>query len=516
MRLRPALLLTGALLLLSSLYLPWEEGSCNVGGVNFAQCETVDAWSSSAGDAEALFALLLAVVAATALARPSAARDRLLDLGGLFAGYFGLAIGAETHAFGHFEASVVHVHYTTGSYLGVAGTIVVLVTAGATRRWELGRIAGARLATLLLAVGLLVALLLPWALLFFGTRVTLLGGVTPAGVVTAVIALCLVVGQGNRLGVAAAAALFTGAAFGTMTFYEQRAYGAWTGLGLALALVALALPGAGISKPARPPAFALAAGAAATLLIVSLFLPWQRECIPAGVSFGPSGGRCFSVDGWTSTAGSAAAVLALALAFFLLVPRRHGAPVVELAAGVGLLIATLGFQLVESPLGGGRFDFGYGSGLGFAAAALLVLLVLVRVRPPRFDRNDVARLLPIAACAGYAVIVVLPWWAVLSHHAQTVLRFTPLSWLTVVGVLVDIRLIGLWARRVTDVRLVLLPLALLALAALELIRFREAGIEWGGGIVLGICLLLAFLGRVEQDGGLRNLHVPEILRVDRL
>jgi hypothetical protein len=111
------------------------------------------------------------------------------------------------------------------------------------------------------------------------------------------------------------------------------------------------------------------------------------------------------------------------------------------------------------------------------------------------------RLVPIAACLGYLAILVVPWW--------------------VAGVLLGIHLLGSWLRRAADAsaspdRLVLLPLALLALAALDLIRLRSAGITWGGGIVVSLCLVLALLGHVEAQSGLENMQIPEILRVDRL
>jgi hypothetical protein len=153
-----------------------------------------------------------------------------------------------------------------------------------------------------------------------------------------------------------------------------------------------------------------------------------------------------------------------------------------------------------------------------------VVLALVRLRPPRFERNRLlVRLAPITACLAYLVIVVLPWWDVLPRRleSQSLVRFSLLSWLTVAGALLAIHLLGSWGRRIAGPsesadRLVLLPLALLALAALDLVRLRDAGINWGGGIVVGLCLLLALLGRIEQREGLENFRVPEVLRVDRL
>lgn len=40
-------------------------------------------------------------------------------------------------------------------------------------------------------------------------------------------------------------------------------------------------------------------------------------------------------------------------------------------------------------------------------------------------------------------------------------------------------------------------------------------ISAGGGIVVGLCLLLA-LGRIERREGLENFRVPGLLRVDPL
>ena len=215
-----------------------------------------------------------------------------------------------------------------------------------------------------------------------------------------------------------------------------------------------------------------------------------------------------SGTGSTTDAGTTAAMLAIALVLVALAARR--APVVELAAGLGIMVATLGFQVAEFTASGARLRFGYGLVIDCVAAAVLVALALPHVRLPKLD----ARLVPIAACLAYLVIVVVPWWDVLSRRAEVDLRFAPLSWLTIAGVLVAIRLLGLWARPTDDHRLGALPLALLALAALELIRFRDAGLAWGGGIVVGLCLALVALGFYGRRGW--NFRVPEILRVDRL
>lgn len=94
--------------------------------------------------------------------------------------------------------------------------------------------------------------------------------------------------------------------------------------------------------------------------------------------------------------------------------------------------------------------------------------------------------------------------------------------LAVAGVLLGLYLVRLWALRVggpprTDHRLTLVPLILPALASLELIRFRNGVVVWGAVILVGLCLLLALCGWIEEEGdGLERLRVPEIWRVDRL
>jgi len=541
------LLLAGGLLFLVSLYLPWQEASLRSGErfggqggavaglLNlFSGSVTVDGWSSGVGEAAALFALLLAAVAAVALARPNLV-DRLpLSQSALFVGYFGLAVGVQARAVAHQRevAFDVDFHWAYGAYLGIAAGVLVLLAASAMglREARAPRYAS-DFAVLVLVVGLLVAFLLPWGRFAWPVRVTFLGIITPAAVVAAALTLCLLdvrrqtdpAARLERLVLLAAVGLFTGAAFSSLTFPGSHVYGAWVGLGVAVACVALALiEGAQVARSARPSWLALATGGAAGLLITGLFLPWQNACYATGSDFGPYSGRCVSMNGWTTTAGTAAAVLAIVLVIVTLAPRRRTASIVEFAAGTGLLVATVGFQLTEGGGSGLRFELGYGSTIGFTAAALLGALAVARLRPVAIEWNRVpARLVPIAACVAYLVVVVVPWWNVLPPQLQSALRFAPLSWLTITGALLGIHLLLLWARQVSGAPggadwLMVIPLALLSLAALDLVRLRDDGVSWGGGVVVGLCLLLALLGRLEQREGLENFRVPEILRVDRL
>ena len=528
-----ALVLVGALLLLVSLYLPWERASSSGRDpTGFLNLLSGDGWASGVGPAAALSALLLTAVAAVALARPNLSCRLPLGRCALFAGYFAVAVGAGARSAAQRNSAALdgaHFDYGYGAYFGIAGGIIALIAAGAMRRRELERYHSAsRIVILALVVGLLVAFLLPWVRFVAPTPYAWLGITTPAATVAAVLALCLPVGWSQahahteRLVFAAATALFTDAALRSLPFSGSRAYGAWVGLGVAGAILAFGLvAGVRAPRPELPPWHAIATAGAAALLVTGLFLPWQVECYAKGSDFAPNAGICFSTNGWTTPLGPAAAVLAIGLVIASLWPQRAAASGVALAAGIGLLIATLGFQLSDMDFDGGRLEFGYGSTIGFVAAGLLVLLAVVRAWPP-FDSNRIlVRLAPIIACVAYLVVLMLPLWNVLPRHVQSALRIGPLSWLPVAGALLAVWLTCEWAGRIAgtseiDERLILIPLAMLGLAALDLIQLRAGGITWGGGAVVGLCLLLAQLGGVEQRGGLESLRIPEILRVDRL
>jgi hypothetical protein len=528
-------LLAGGLALLASLYMPWQEASCGPGCdvtrlLNlFSGNPSVDGWSSGIGDAAAVAALLLAGGAAIALGRPSLAGRMPLGLCALTVGYLAFAVAAQARSIARLREVAMNgtdFHYTYGAYVGVAGGAVALLAAAWLRRDELVRDRSpSGIVALVLGVGLLVSLLLPWQRVLTPQVVTLPGIGSPAGVLAAVTGCTAAVLWTRestarvRLGISAATALFAGAAVSAVAFGVARTYGAWVGLGLGLALVALALlHGAPVVRPTRPPAHAVAAGAAAGLLLTALFLPWQKVCFPA-----ESGVRqCLSTNGWVTIAGSAAGALAILLVVEAVALRRLGVSDVELGVGVGLLVATLGLELAAPDIAG--IQLGYGSFIGFSAAALLLVVVLARLRLPRIDRNRLrVRLAPITACLAYLAVVVVPWWDVLPRRLQShsLVRFAPPSWVTVAGVLLAIHLLGAWMRRLADPResgdrVVILPLGLLALAAVDLIRLRDAGITWGGGIVVGLCLVLALLGRIDEREGLENFRLPEVLRVDRL
>jgi hypothetical protein len=521
------LLLVGAVGLLVSLYLPWQETSSNStsffgrgGDVNdllnaLGGPRTINGWSSTVGQAAELSALLMVGFATFALARPQLVRVLPLGQCALFVAYFGLAIGVETRSIAH-RLAIGHFHYAYGAYLGLAAAMLVLLAGGVARREEAVRHRSAsQLAASILAVGLLGAFLLPW---LYGAPVEGIafpGIDDPPIVIAAAITLSLLAvwwpadsgPRTERLVLSAAAVLFIGAGFSVVRGYS---YGAWIALGLAIALVALALlDGAQVLRPARPPRLALATGAIATLFVASLFLPWWSVC-------DANGRDCFSTNGWWSGVGPEAAALAITLAFATLAPRRLNVFAIELAAGVVLLVATVGFQLNDVSAA----QFAYGSTIGFASAGLLAALAVMRLRTPAFEWNRaLVRLVPMGACAAYLVLVVLTWWHVFPVHSALVVA--PLSWLSIAGALLGIRLLHLWARRIARMPgnpewLVLLPLALLALAAVDPVRRYARWNTWGLAIVVGLCLLLIWLGRVEQREGLENARVPEILRVDRL
>ncbi len=258
------------------------------------------------------------------------------------------------------------------------------------------------------------------------------------------------------------------------------------------------------------------------MLVVSLFLPWRQFCNPGGRPYGHGIGSCIDTTGWgIGEFGSFAGVLALLLIFGALAASRLAFPPTEIVLAIATLVAVLGASLGKS-IGYPSWSFGYGAYIGFAATGILLFIALCQVPPPRIEsRHALARLVPLATAFAAFLTIALPLWSVLPDRWSSeavVLK----DWYAVVGLLLTIHLLRRWlesARRIPfpPDQLVVLPLALLALTALELIRKRSEGMTWGGGILVGLCLLLALLGWMEPTGRLESFHVPEELwRIDRL
>jgi hypothetical protein len=198
------------------------------------------------------------------------------------------------------------------------------------------------------------------------------------------------------------------------------------------------------------------------------------------------------------------------LVVFLLGFRRQ---VVELAVGAALYTTAAGFVVTQFA------RLGYGAPLGFAGAALLLLAAARRIRRVPLDRGRLVRIVPSAACLAFLAIPVATLTGRLSQNLEVDSPWR-VFWLEVGAVLVAVRLLGRWLSGTRDdAELMLLPLALLAVTALDLIvARRELGtITWEGWASVGLCVLLAVLGWIERSRGLKGFRIPdEIWRIDRL
>ena len=508
----PALVLfLGGAFLLVALYLPWQRVSVDFHefGVDPSYlvfgAEPFDGWASTVAPAAALAALLLVGLSAVAFARPALTRRLPLGRFALVAAYFGLAVAVDTRSQGEFGVTGTEeaLRFAYGAYLGIGGATAMVLAALALRGRELRQLRSPfHLAAAILALALLLVLLLPWAqFMEFQYR----GIPTAPAQVAAVVAICT---PSAPRTLALLAGLFSAAAFSAFATSDlELRYGVWLVLGLAICFGVLSLSG-GFRRPdlQRVPWTPLVLSAAGLLLMTSFFLPWQEFCYPAD-TFEPMPGLCVSPSAWGSEAASGAALLAIALIIGELGRLRRLPSRTESAAGIALLVTTLGFQHGQ----GAEYHLRYGFWIGAACTAVIVVLAAVRVRPPPLD----ARLAPIALCLVYLAVVVPPWWGLFESDQPRFFWFAPFSWLTVAGALLALMLMRLWFGRFADVRLLLvIPAVIAALAGLDLARAET--VTWGGGIVLALCGLLGLCAFVEQQGGLGELRIPEILRVDRL
>jgi hypothetical protein len=523
-------LLASALTFLASLFLPWRvmtapqlSGNGVQGLLNhFAGGgREIDGWIGIAGDVAVLVVVATALATIAALRRPQLAGRLPIARLSVALGYFAIAVAVEVHTLSKFAGAgftghpvTFHWSWSYGFYVGLASAGIALLSWLAYRTSEFPRLHGpADAVAALLRITLLVSLLLPW----FGSGPAQysIHGIDSAA--APMVALVLIFGVGWvhgkaqrwRLPLAIATAVLTG---GAMSGYQPaigRLYGAWIGVGCAVALVALeAVRAWPVRLPVPQHGLATVRMAAAALLIVALFLPWREFHDVTGSA----------TDGWYFATGAAAGSLCLLLLATPALPALENY-VLDAAVAIVILVSALGTALFqESPVA----QIGYGAFLGFAAAAILLVCALVPLRPVRVDPGRaLARAVPLTASVLCVAAVVVPLWFVLPQ--KWTYQAVPLNdSLAIPGLLLAIYLVRLWALQVRGLaskgsRLTLVPLVLLTLPALELIRRRDGDVVWGAVILVGLCLLLAVFGWIEEDRGLESIRVPEeIWRVDRL
>jgi hypothetical protein len=523
-------LLASSLVFLASLFLPWRDTTSNVvfgdqGFLNLLAGGSVDGWLALAGDVAVLLVVTIVLATVAALRRPQLAVR--LPIGGLGValGYFAFAVAVEVHTLtrefgGGFTGRppTPHSGWTYGFYLGLSSAGVAALSALAFRSAEPLRVRGAADAVaIVLGLGLLISFLLPWFEAGGPAGIGIHGIETGAA---AIAALVLIVGGGWlhgeagrrwRLPVTIAIATLTGGAASAVAFFYVHRFGTWLGVGCSVSLIAVeAVRAWPLKLPAPPRGLAAVRVGAAVLLIVALFLPWQE--VHGLVRENGAG-----LDGWYSVTGTAAGSLSLLLLATPALPALESW-VLDAVVAVVIFVSVAGTAFREDLF---AYQIGYGAILGFAAAGVLLVTAVIPLRIGHVDRSRaLARALPLAASVLCIAAVVLPLWFVLPE--QWTFQASALHGsFTVSGVLLSLYLVRLWASRVpgpawTDHRLTLVPLILLTLASLELIRFRNGDVIWSAVILVGLCLVLAVFGWIEEDRDLGSVGVPEALRLDRL
>ena len=522
-------LLASALVFLASLFLPWREIQAppffgrDLGVLTLFEGGRVDGWIGVAADVAVLLAVALVLAVLVALRRPRLAAELPLGSLGVALAYFAAAVAVEVNTLSRFVGGgftaghppVPHTSWSYGFYLGLASGAVAGLCGLAVRANDLlrpPRVADAVAGVL--GIALLVSFLLPWIGLGEpGSRSY--PGIETGPAVIAALLLILAAGRLRdearrrwRLPVAIAAAILTGAAASTVPYFGVHLYGTWVGIGCAVLLTALeAARTWPLRLPAVPRGLAALRTGSAALLLVALFLPWETLRGQPGA------------NGWSLVTGAAVGGLCLLLLATPAIPALERY-VLDAVVAVVLMVSALGTAFRENRF---IFHLGYGAFVGFAAAGVLLVSALVRLRPAHVaPARARPRTVPLAASVLGVAAFVLPWWFVLPE-GWTFQASALYGWMSVAGLLLALYLVRLWARLLrepvmTGPRLTLAPLALLTLASLELIRFRAGEVVWGAVILVGLCLLLALCGWIEEGGGgLEGLRVPEeIWRVDRL
>ena len=521
-------LLASSLTFLASLFLPWREttlpssgGVYSLLGQFSGNGHEYDGWVTGVGDVAVL--LVVAIVVATIAALRHSQLAARLPIGRLAValGYFAIAVAVTVHTLSELFLNAFtahrpsHASWTYGVYLGLASAGIALVSGLGYRRSDLLRPReAADVVACVLGVALLISFLLPWVA--YGPEGSSAPGIeSPAA---AIAALGLILGAGWLLGerggrwrlpFAIATAILTGATASAVAVGGSHRYGTWIGIACAVALVAFeAVRAWPLRLLALPRGSTAVRMGAAALLIVSLFLPWQ-EFAHAPITF----------IGWYPATGAAAGALCLLVLATPVLPALEGY-VLDTAVAIALFVSALATAYrADAPFS--RLD--YGAIVGFVGAGILLIATLVSFRAAHVERSRaLVRAVPLAVAVLCVACFMVPWWNVLPQDWTS--QASPLyNWLAVPGLLLALYLVRLWAiqmrrRARTDGRLTVVPLVLLTLPALELIRFREdPNVQWGALILVGLCLLLALLGWIEEDRSLETVRVPEeIWRVDRL
>ncbi len=93
--------------------------------------------------------------------------------------------------------------------------------------------------------------------------------------------------------------------------------------------------------------------------------------------------------------------------------------------------------------------------------------------------------------------------------------------MTLASALLGVRLVQVWARQARGAsdyapELVALSFALVALAILDAVPLPAVRLTWNSGVLLGLTVPLTLIALIEERGGLRNVQIPEIVRIDRI
>lgn len=443
-----------------------------------------EGWVAGAGDVAALLVVAIALGTITALRRPELAAKLPFGSLGVALAYFAAAVAVEVHALGNLGGGFTghpvtpHASWAYGFYIGVASGAIAGLSGLALRRNELGRPGAAVDAVSgVFGIALLISFLLPW---IGQGDIFSRPGIDDAAATLAAVVLIFGAprvrsedGRRWRLPLVAGIAILTAGAASATPFSTVSRYGTWIGVGSVVLLLAVeAARGWPLRLPALPRGSAALELGAASLLIVALFLPWQEISIPH---------HSWGTHGWYVVAGAAVGGLCL-----LLLARAFLPAVENYALDTAVAIAVFASMLGTVFRQGGPFlRLGYGAYVGLTAAGVLLVTPLLRFRPGPVDRTRaLARAVPLAASVLCVAAIVVPMWFVLPQDWTFQATALYYGWFSAAGVLLALYLVRLWSVRVSGTgragyQLTLVPLALLALAALDLIRFRGGDVVWG-------------------------------------